>query len=79
VRAIKESESNQKSLGSESNQGVSQHEVLAGSTGHASKEAQQTDAGNSIITDEQRMLCAVPSKRSSTTTGRIGDHCGGST
>ena len=31
----------------------SKHEVLAGSTGHASKEAQRTDAGNGIITDEQ--------------------------
>jgi hypothetical protein len=50
VRAIKES------LGSES-----KHEVLAGSIGQASKEAQRTDAGNSITTDEQRTLRAVPS------------------
>jgi hypothetical protein len=42
VRAIEES------LGSKS-----KHEVLAGSIGQASKEAQQTDAGNGIITDEQ--------------------------
>jgi hypothetical protein len=42
VRAIEES------LGSKS-----KHEVLAGSIGQASKEAQRTDAGNGIITDEQ--------------------------
>ena len=61
------SESNQESLGSESNQGVSQQqalinqEVLAGSIGQASKEAQRTDAGKSIATDEQRTLSPVPS------------------
>ena len=55
----------------------SAHEVLAGSTGHASKEAQRTDAGNSIITDEQRMLRAVPSPGSTTKTRRIGDQGGG--
>jgi hypothetical protein len=42
VRAIEES------LGSKS-----KYEVLAGSIGQASKEAQQTDAGNGIITEEQ--------------------------
>jgi hypothetical protein len=55
----------------------SKHEVLAGSTGHASKEAQRTDAGNSIITDEQRMLRVVPSPGSTTKTRRIGDQGGG--
>ncbi len=50
VRAIEES------LGCES-----KHEVLAGSFGQASKEAQRTDTGNSITTDEQRTLRAVPS------------------
>jgi hypothetical protein len=53
VRAIKES------LGSK-HLPINQ-EVLAGSIGQASKEAQRTDAGNSIITDQQRTLRPVPS------------------
>ena len=57
----------------------SKHEVLAGSTSHASKEAQRTDAGNSIITDDQQMLHAVTSLGSTTTTGRIADKGGGRT